>query len=426
MAVNRRRSGFSLQWRRMCCGLWFATLPAMGLAANPKEDLSELRGRIEKLQKELASAEESRSEAADALRLSEKAISETNRRLYELEQQRRDLENTLTVLADQAIQMQTQIRGRQDRLGRLLNRQYTSGERDTIKLLLNNQDPQQMARQMHYYGYVSRAQAEMIQKLRSSLAELDDIRRRSAMKKDELARVLDSEQVQKRKLEDEHSGRRQVLSKISSQIERQRKEMTTLQRDEKRLTNLVENLAKLLAKKPKKPKPVPVPTPAPTPTPTPAPVGTPAPSPPPVAPPDDDDDEKAEAFVASFSKGKLHWPVRGAVVHKFGSPREDTGITWKGIFIRAAQGADVRAVAAGRVVFADWLRGFGNLMILDHGNGYMSLYGSNESLLRKVGQVVKAGEAVAAAGNSGGNPESGLYFELRHQSKPFDPIKWLR
>jgi septal ring factor EnvC (AmiA/AmiB activator) len=116
--------------------------------------------------------------------------------------------------------------------------------------------------------------------------------------------------------------------------------------------------------------------------------------------------------------------VRGELANHFGAPREDSGISWKGLFIRAQEGGEVRAVAGGRVVFADWLRGFGNLMIVDHGNGYMSLYGNNQALLKRVGDEVRAGDSIAAVGNSGGNQESGLYFELRHLSKPFDPLAW--
>jgi len=117
--------------------------------------------------------------------------------------------------------------------------------------------------------------------------------------------------------------------------------------------------------------------------------------------------------------------VRGELRNRFGSPREDSGLSWKGLFIAAPTGQDVKAVAAGRVVFADWLRGFGNLLIIDHGGGYMSLYGNNESLYKQVGAATVGGETVAAVGNSGGNTNSGLYFEIRYQGKAFDPLEWV-
>ena len=118
--------------------------------------------------------------------------------------------------------------------------------------------------------------------------------------------------------------------------------------------------------------------------------------------------------------------MRGELGSRFGSPRVDGGLTWKGLFIAARTGEDVRAVADGRVVYADWLRGFGNLLIVDHGDSYMTLYANAEALLKQVGDVIRGGEAIATVGNSGGNPESGLYFEMRHEGRPFDPLGWVK
>ena len=117
--------------------------------------------------------------------------------------------------------------------------------------------------------------------------------------------------------------------------------------------------------------------------------------------------------------------MRGELQGRFGSPREDGGVTWKGLFITADNGREVHAVADGQVVYADWLRGYGNLLVIDHGGGYMSLYGNNESLLKQVGDATQSGETVASVGSTGGAPESGVYFELRHEGKPFDPMKWV-
>jgi len=124
-------------------------------------------------------------------------------------------------------------------------------------------------------------------------------------------------------------------------------------------------------------------------------------------------------------KGRLALPVKGEVTNRFGTPRPDSTVLWKGLFLRTPAGQSVKAVAAGRVVFADWLRGFGNLLIVDHGKGYMSLYANNETLFKQVGDMLRGGDTIAAVGNSGGNKDSGLYFELRHESKPFDPINWV-
>ena len=120
----------------------------------------------------------------------------------------------------------------------------------------------------------------------------------------------------------------------------------------------------------------------------------------------------------------MRLPTRGSVSNRFGTTRQE-GSNWKGLFILASNGSEVRSIAAGKVVFAEWMRGFGNLMIVDHGGGYLSIYANNESLLKNVGEEARLGEVIATVGNSGGNPESGLYFELRHQGRPLDPMAWV-
>jgi septal ring factor EnvC (AmiA/AmiB activator) len=185
--------------------------------------------------------------------------------------------------------------------------------------------------------------------------------------------------------------------KVSRQIEKQRREISTLKRDETRLTRLVERLSKMLARA----------KPPPGVRNERLPEGTPV--------------------TGAFGqlKGRLSLPVRGELKNRFGGPREGSGVLWKGLFIASQTGQEVKAIAPGRVVFADWLRGFGNLLIIDHGDGYMSLYGNNESLFKQVGDPARSGEAVAAVGNSGGNMDSGLYFEIRHQGVAFDPLGWV-
>jgi septal ring factor EnvC (AmiA/AmiB activator) len=137
--------------------------------------------------------------------------------------------------------------------------------------------------------------------------------------------------------------------------------------------------------------------------------------------------EPEAGFEGDFAalRGRLALPVRGELANRFGSPRQGGGVVWKGLLIAAGTGEAVRAIAAGRVVFADWLRGFGNLLIIDHGDSYMSLYGYNETLYRQLGDVVRGGERIAAVGQSGGHPDSGLYFEMRHEGRPFDPLTWV-
>jgi len=370
---------------------------AAPVQAAPKDELEELRGRIGELQKQLAESEESKAEAGDALRESERAVSETNRKLYQLAEQRRQVNAALTKLRSRARTVEADIAAEQATLSSLLYQQYVTGQSDAVKLVLNREDPNEIARQLHYLGYVSRARAELLASLRYNLANLEKLAGETRDKSAELRALQNEEASQKRRLEKDKAERQHVYARVSGEIAQSRKQLSTLKRDEERLTRLIERLAKEVARK-KPGKRI---------------TNQALPS--------------ADSGSGSFRKlkGRLRLPVLGELMNRFGSQRKDSGLSWKGLFISAEPGREVKAIAGGRVVYADWLRGFGNLMIVDHGDGYMSLYGNNEALLKQVGDETRAGDTIAAIGNSGGNPDSGLYFELRYQGKPFDPLPWV-
>ena len=366
-------------------------------AETSKTALEQLQGRIETLKKELDSAQEAHTEAADGLKQSEQAISEANRKLHELAQQQNNSNNALQTLRQQKSTLEQTIRQQQTLLGSQLYRQYLNGQQGYTQIVLSQRDPGEIARQLYYLGYVSRARAKLITTLRRNLGHVVKLDDETAAQLREVAALKSSQELQRKELQAKQTERRNLMQKLAAQIKAQRGEISKLQRDEKRLSRLVERLTRIVPKLPTS-----------------------------------NFSRRNEALPnvafdgSSFEslKGKLHLPIRGDISNRFGVAREDSGISWKGLFIKASEGEEVKSVASGRIVFADWLRGFGNLMIVDHGGGYMSLYGNNQSLLKKVGDEVKAGDTIAAAGSSGGNPESGLYFELRHQSKPFDPLSW--
>jgi septal ring factor EnvC (AmiA/AmiB activator) len=382
-------------------------------AAAPKidkEDLKQLRSRIETLQKELADTEESKSEVADALRDSERAISAATRQLSTLAQSQHKASNKLTQLQAQSEQVTKDIEVQQSQLSKLLYRQYMagSGQKEYLELLLNQQEPNQIARNMYYYGYLTRARAEGIDALRTNLQQLDSLTRESQEKSAEIAVIRAKQAEYKKELEQKKTEHARLLARISLQADQQRREISKLKQDEERLSRLVEKLAKLLARKNRRSP------------------STNSTSPTPLSN-DSLPDASTDGSPFSALKGRLSLPVRGELANRFGSPRADGGLTWKGLFIRSAIGEDVKAIATGRIVFADWLRGFGNLLIVDHGGSYMSLYGNNETIRKQVGDPVRSGDTIATVGNSSGiNPDAGLYFELRHQGKPFDPLIWVR
>jgi septal ring factor EnvC (AmiA/AmiB activator) len=374
-------------------------------ATQAQDELQELRGRISALQKKLTAAEETKSEASDALRESEQAISEANRELRELNRQARDSGAKLGSLRKTAQDTKTRMQSQQEMLGRMLRRQYLQGEPDALRLVLARENPNDMTRQLHYLAYVARARARLVDGLRSNLTEIDRLTREIAEEAEAITRIAKEQATQKKRLEREKRARTEVLTKVSRDVRAQQQQIRVMQNNENRLTRLIDQLSKLV-QQPQRPQ-------------RPAAGGKPRPR---------NDTVPADSGGGAFAamRGTLALPVRGELGGRFGSQRSDGGITWKGVFIAARSGDDVKAVASGRVVYADWLRGFGNLLIIDHGDNYMTLYANAEALLKQVGDTIRGGDTIATVGNSGGNAESGLYFEMRHAGKPFDPLTWVK
>lgn len=387
--------------RAVSLGALLLAASALPALAAPKPELQELRGRIDALQKELGDKEDAKADATDALQTSERAISDINRRLRDLGAQQKKANATLSSLEQQKKEQQQSIGAEQVLLGKLLYQQYLSGQQDHFKILLNQENPNQAARQLRYYAYLARARNEMLEDLRDNLEKLQRIAQATESKQAELTQIRSQQDLQKQQLLKQQQAKKQLVAQLAKQIGHQRTELSQLQRNEKSLTQLIERLAKqqLARKKSEQSNRRNTTPPAP---------------------------EQADAAPPQAKGGKLPLPVRGELLGRFGSPRQDSGAPWRGLFIRTAAGQDVHTIADGRVVFADWLRGFGNLIIIDHGKGYMSLYGNNESLFKHTGENVHVGDVIASTGNSGGNPETGLYFELRFQSRPFDPLTWCR
>jgi septal ring factor EnvC (AmiA/AmiB activator) len=390
-----------------------------------QSELDALKQRLQTLQEEFRNTQADRHEAADELRQSERAISSAVRQLRQLDGDRQRARADLQALAQQAAAATTSIQQQQTHLAQVLKAAYLRGQGDALKLVLNGGDPNQTARDLRYLAHLSRAQNAMIESLRADLAQLATLQQQAMQKSQDLAQLQAAHEAEQKKLMAEKQQREQVMQKLSEQIQQQRLEISNLKRDERSLTQLVERLNRLMAQQAareaararaaqqaektraeekgaagKSRRPVAVNTETPV----------------------------AFSTDQPFSrlKGSLRLPVAGELMNRFGAPRDDGGLSWKGLFIRAAQGSAVKVIAAGQVVFSEWLRGFGNLIIVDHGEGYMSLYSNNESLYKQVGERVQPGDAIAAVGNSGGQPDTGLYFEMRHQSRPVNPLLWMK
>ncbi len=377
--------------------LCLCLIASSSVQASQQEKLDKLRQRISTLQQNLEKTSASKSEAADALRESERAISTSNRALAELTQQQREENKNLQQLQQQMQKLKAGMQGQQALLSKLLYQQYVAGKQEYLKLLLNNHHPDQVARDLRYFEYIARSRAAQIKILRGNLAQVNTIAEQTRQKNMEIARLQATEKMQKRNLEKDQGTRQKVLAKIARQLKQQRLKIGRLQRDENHLSQLVSKLSKILSQSKegsgwsnnKLP------------------------------------DDRFDGKPFNQLKGKLALPVKGKISNKFGSARPDSTILWRGLLIQAASGQAVKAVAAGRVVFADWLRGFGNLLIVDHGQNYLSLYGNNETLYKQVGDSIKGGDTVATVGNTGGNEDAGLYFELRYKGEPMDPMRWV-
>jgi septal ring factor EnvC (AmiA/AmiB activator) len=428
-----------------------------------------LQQKLNALKKDIGQTESAREDAADTLAESEQAISNANRQLRELAAETAETNERIARLAGERERLAATIAGQKQQLAKLLREQYVAGNEDRIKLLLSGDNPNRINRDLQLMSYVSQAQAKLIESLRANLAAVESNQAEAQNAKDELEEIAEEERQQKAVLEQQKAKHAALVANLSKKLDTQRKEAGRLERDEQRMGALVDRLNKLIeeqaraaaaeqkrrdqlaaqraakakaeaearalaeakakaererlareGKPPRKDEP--------------RVAAKPEPKPEPRAPERDEGAARpadvalapaAPAGAFASLKGQMAAPVSGKIAAKFGSKRGD-GPSWKGVFILAHEGAEVRTVAQGRVVFADWLRGFGNLIIVDHGGQYMSIYGNNQSLLKRVGDIVKAGDVIAAAGNSGGNEESGLYFELRHQGRAFDPAGWVR
>ncbi|MSP86260.1 MAG: peptidase M23 [Methylotenera sp.] len=400
-----------------------ATKPSDQSKQSSKESLSDVQQKLESLRKELNNSQEAHKDAADALKESEVAISKANKNIFDINHKQQENKEILVKLASDSMTTNLALGDQQKLLGNQLYQQYIHGQQSYVQIILQNEHPSTIARDVQYFSYIAKARTELINKMQDNLRKISKLNDETTLALKEVVELKRKKIDERLILQSQNRAKSKVVRTLSQQIAMQRGEIKKLSRDEKRLSQLVERLARIVLPSVKK-SPTPRDNSSKT-NQTESAKNTQAVKES-VNKLSNNVEPNAETGSGKFSmlKGKLRLPVRGDVRNRFGSSREDSGISWKGLFIRASEGAEVKSVATGRVVFADWLRGFGNLIILDHGDGYMSLYGNNQAVLKQVGDNVHAGDAIASVGNSGGNETSGLYYELRRQSRPFDPLSW--
>jgi septal ring factor EnvC (AmiA/AmiB activator) len=372
------------------CGLPLvsAPFPVQAAAAGDQEaKLQQLRQRIQSVRQELAGMLGEQNAQQQALEKTEKEIGSVTAEVRRLEQQAGEARDRIIQLKQQRDSQQQSLQAMRSALALELRAAYLTGRQERIKLLLNQEDPAFLGRMLVYHGYFSRARALRIEDMRTALARLDDIEQALLAQQVEIDRLQTVQRDKSTRLADEQEKRRTILAGLQVGMKEKTSELAVLEKDEQRLQQLVQSLQQAL-------------------------IDIPAAS--------------GQYKSLRELKGKLRWPVEGKIVRHYGSTQSAGKISSRGVQIASVDGADVHAIARGRVVFADWLRGFGLLLIIDHGGGYMSLYGHNSSLYKEVGESVDGAEVIAAVGSSGGLSRAGLYLELRKNGRPFDPGPWFK
>ncbi|MCF5914195.1 murein hydrolase activator EnvC [Aeromonas veronii] len=424
------------------CLSFGASKPA--LAAN--QQLGTMRSQIKEQQQTIKLSKQELAKLNTQLKADEQAISAAAAKLNQTKQQLKQNQQTLATLQKDKLALEVQAKHQKQLLAKQAESAFQAGNHDYLKLLLNQQDPAKLSRSLDYYDYLNKARIEAIDALRATRDKLaknqqatketetrlqtllaeqqehhqtllasqqsrakvrnqlqqsvqDDEQKLTKLVKAEKALKARLEELRRKREEQERRERaeRERLAKLKAEQERQRKlaeqrraEQQRLAAQQNKTVKPAEPVEEVASSKPERGSGI----------------------------------SSAGHYSGLKTNGSLRWPVQGPILISYGSPRT-AQLKWKGTLIGASEGTQVKAVAPGQVVYADWLDGFGMLLVIDHGKGYMSLYGHNQSLLRQVGQNVEQGEPVALVGDSGGQDRPGLYFEIRYQGEAINPTKWL-
>ena len=382
-------------YRALAVALLGLGLAIAGPVGGQSEQASEqeTRARLERLQRDIKeiNAEISRDnqrkgKLQEQLRQAEVALGALQRDIAANQRAIAASEAELDGLQAQRVDLEQARNAQQARIALELKTAWQMGQQGQVKVLLNQEDPHTVARAMAYYQYFFRARNELVGQYRETLEDLRVLEERIAGTLDQLAAQQAELEQQQAQLVTAQAAREATVASLSTSIESKAEKLKQLEQDRKELEKLLEAIARAVA--------------------------------------DLEVPEHYQPFKAA--RGKMPWPLAAKRVNNFGRPRNEGKMRWQGVTIPAREGSKVNAIHHGRVVYADWLRGSGLLLIIDHGDGYMSLYAHNQSLLREVGEWVKAGTPVSTVGNSGGQEQAALYFEIRHQGKPVNPASWCR
>ena len=355
-----------------------------GLAKIKEQELEEVREKISDLKESMDKSARDRDRLTEDLQNAEVAIAEKRLRLQDLERERAWSAKRLAELDAAIAEREAELALESDHLSAQVRAAYMSGNQEKLKLLLNQRDPAMLGRMMAYYRYFNDYRADNIGAVTAKIRELAGMHSEVAAEEARLADLARTRSAELEKLAAAQAQRQTLLTALKERMAAEGREIERLAAQEKDLARLIAELTSILSDYPI---------------------------------------TSEEPF--SEHRGRLTWPVAGTLLRDFGQPRVGGELKWNGVVLAAPRGREVRSVYHGRVAFADWLAGMGLLVIVDHGEGYMTLYGYNETILKNAGDWVAPGDVIATVGDSGGQSEAGLYFEVRRGTQPLNPRRWV-
>ncbi len=362
-----------------------AQAPDAELTRVKEHELSVVRQRISELKERMDASARQRDRLAAELQAAELEIARQREKLADIENRRRDSNRRKAELDDELVATRKALDEEAEALAAQVRAAYLSGSQERLRLLLNQRDPAALGRLMVYYRYLNDHRAATVAGVSAQIAALERVLDAIAVEQQRLADLAAERYAELTTLGAAQDSRSKLLAELRHEMEQQGKEVERLARQEKDLTRLIAELTSILSDYPI---------------------------------------SSEEPF--SELKGRLTWPIAGRLLHDFGQPRAGGDLKWNGVVLAAPRGREVRAVYHGRVAFADWLAGMGLLVIVDHGEGFMTLYGYNETTLKDAGDWVAPGDVIATVGDSGGQTQAGLYFELRRGTQPINPADWVK
>lgn len=353
-----------------------------------KRDLAEIEQRVRDLEQDLDSRRRRRVALLNDLERSERDVADLARAGFQLAAMATEQEQALQELQAKLEKERDELQRERAALGGLLRSAYTMGRGDRIRMLLDQEDVQRLSRAMPYYGYLNRYRIRRIGAVAEQANRLKQLKQASEEEAQRLAMLAQSQDNTRRRLARALKEREALLSALDKTIATQQERVADLKSEAEGLRALLEQLERRARILPEA-------------------------------------DVRQEPL--SQRRGRLAWPLSDAhLLSRYGAPKGSEGQNWDGVVLRAEEGSQVRAVHHGRVAYADWLRGFGLLLIIEHEDGYMTLYGNNQTLLKEAGEWVAPGDLIALSGSSGGRESPGLYFAIRHRGRPLDPERWCR